>query len=100
MAAPKQLKVPASVAELLQDPQRVADAFTLLNLILAGRVVLTPPTDTKGSSTLSVSGQNLLIPAPIKFTAAIADATASTASNTATINRVLAQLRLSGINPS
>lgn len=94
------LSPPGDLLDLLSNPQRVRDAYILLSLLQDLQTEIIPPGATRGRQALLISGQNAVLPVAIKFTAAIANATATTDSNTTTINALLAQLRLSGINPT
>jgi hypothetical protein len=100
MPAIKQLKVPQSAVELIKDPQRVADAFMLLNLLLSAQVEVTMPNSTRGVESIVVSGQNILIPIPLKLSTAIADASATALSASTQLNLLLAALRRTRQLPS
>jgi len=98
------IQIPATIGELLGDPQRVRDALALLNalaalevhLVVAGGAVQLGP----GKAALKGAPPTLVLPLPLKFAAAIADSSASAASASARLNDLLAALRLTGQLPS
>ncbi len=94
-----QLKIPESASELLSDPQRVKDAFVLLNVILAARVQITPAGTTRGTVSLVVTRSNMVIGIPLQFAAPIADATGA-GDIVAQFNKVMAAMRVTGQNPT
>lgn len=94
-----QLRVPKSAAELLEDPKRVARAFEIINMFLNARVQIVPISSI-GITPIQISNQGVIIPIPVQFQNSISDSTGTTASNTAQINALLAELRTVGILPS
>lgn len=93
----KTIEAPANLAELLSDPQRVRDAFALLNALATMEVHLVPPGGapalSPGNKSIRGDPPNLILPLPLQFTAAIADSTATAASVSAQLNLLLAELR-------
>lgn len=77
----------------MQDPQRVRDAFAVLNLLLSMRVQITTPGSTRGVSSLVTSGEKYVIPIPLGFTAPIANSSATAASASAQLNTLLQAMR-------
>lgn len=94
---PRTIKVPESVAELLQDPQRVRDALLLLNALSQLEVHLVPPGSSPalspGNKIIKGDPPALILPLPLQFRSAIADSTATAASVSAQLNLLLAELR-------
>lgn len=85
-------KYPTAADELI----RTVNLLSSLELSIA-----TPASYTAaGKQALVKSDSNFVLRIPIRFAAPIADSDATAASASATINAVLAQLRLSGILPS
>jgi hypothetical protein len=101
---PKTITVPATLADLLMDPQRVADAFALVSALGQLEVHLVPPGNaralTPGNKAITGEPPNLILTLPLKFRAAIANSTADVASVSAQLNALLAELRANGQNPS
>lgn len=97
---PRQLTIPMTLAELIQDPQRVRDAFALLNMLAGAQVRIVG--SGKTDMPLSVSGNTLIIPIPVKLDAPIADAetTPNQSELLAKFNLLLAALRRTGQLPS
>lgn len=97
---PQQLTIPKTLAELIQDPQRVRDAFTLLNLLLGAQVRLV--SSGKTDTPLTISGTTLIIPVPVKLDTPIADAQTTPNQSKLLIqfNLLLAALRRTGQLPS
>jgi len=95
---------PASLAELLADPQRVRDAFALLNALAEMQVVLVAPGGSQplipGNKTLRGDPPTLTMPLPLKLTRTIADSTATAASVSTQLNLLLAELRKTTMLPS
>lgn len=93
----KTIEVPQSLADLLANPQRVRDAFALLNALAQVEVVLTTPGGsqplTPGNQTIRGDPPTLTMPLPLRFTRSIPDSTATAASASATVNLLLAELR-------
>ena len=100
MSATEQIPVPESLAELLQNPQRVRDAFDALNLILAMRVQLTTPGSTRGIASLVTSGERYTLPIPLQFSTPIANSTATAANVSAQLNTLLQAMRSTGQLPT
>ncbi len=100
MASPQQLQIPQGALELIQNPQRVRDAFQLLNLLASAEVRVVTTGGTTGTASILVSGQNAVIPIPLKLATPIADSTATAASVSAQLNALLAALRVTGQLPS
>lgn len=100
----KTIDLPATVAELLTDPKRVRDAIALLNALATMEVHLVAPGNvaplSPGSKPIRGDPPNLILPLPLKFTAAITDSTATAASASAQLNLLLAELRKTGQLPS
>jgi hypothetical protein len=94
-----QIPPPATLADLLQDPQRVRDANKALNLLLAAQVSITQPITTRGLESLIVSRENIVIPVPLQLSAPIADSAATAASASTQLNLLLAALRRTGQLP-
>lgn len=100
---PIQLETPQNLADLLSDPQRVRDAFDLLNALSDLEVHLVPAgTATIGRGVAAIKGDppSLILPLPIKLSSAIADSTATAASVSAQLNALLAGLRSTGMLPA
>ena len=101
---PAPLAAPADLAALFQEPQRVRDAFDLLNalaqmevhIVVAGGAVALGP----GKSALKGSPPALILPLPLKFATPIANSTATAASVSAQLNSLLAALRTTGQLPA
>lgn len=96
----RQVTPPNSLSELLQSPQRVRDAFELLNALAAAKVSVVALSSTRGDQSLLISSQGITIPVPLKLDRAIADSTATAASVSAQLNALLAALRRTGQLPS
>ena len=100
----KTIDLPESLADLLGDPQRIRDAIDLLNAIATMEVHLVAPGNvaplSPGNRPIRGDPPNLILPLPLKFTAAITDSTATAASASAQLNLLLAELRKTGQLPS
>lgn len=100
----KTVTAPDSLAELLTDPQRVRDAFALLNALAEMQVVLVVPGGSAplapGNKTLRGEPPNIIMPLPLKCTRAISDSTATAASVSTQLNLLLAELRKTGQLPT
>lgn len=98
------IQIPATIGELLGDPQRVRDALELLNalaalevhLVVSGGAVELGP----GKAAIKGAPPTLVLPLPLKFATPIADSTATAFSVSTQLNLLLAALRTNGQNPS
>lgn len=101
---PRTIQVPESMADLFADPQRVADAFRLLNALAGMEVHLVPPSNVAplaaGQKPIRGEPPNLVLPLPLKFRRSISDSSATAASASAQLNLLLAELRATGQLPS
>jgi hypothetical protein len=100
MSETKQLEIPEGLAELLQNPQRVEEAFETLNLLLTVRVQLTQPSTTRGVASLVTSGERYTLPIPLQLAAPIANSTATAASVNTQFNALLQAMRVTGQLPT
>lgn len=102
---PTPIKVPGSLAELLANPDRVRDAFTLLNGLATLQIQLTVPdansAASQGKASLRGEGpDNIIMPLALKFSSPVNnDVSATAVSVSAKLNELLGQLRRIGINP-
>jgi hypothetical protein len=101
---PKTITVPASLAELLGDPQRVADAIALVSALGQLEVHLVPPGNARtlapGNKAIVGDPPNLILPLPLKFRGPIPDCTDVPASIGATVRAIQAELRANSQLPS
>lgn len=101
---PKLIISPASVADLLSDPQRVRDALALLNALASLEVhyVVGGAANRGGPGAAALKGEapNLVLPLPLRLPSPIADSTATAASVSTQLNLLLAGLRTTPLLPS
>ncbi len=103
MPANPQLRVPRTQADLLNDPQTVRDAFTLLNILVSMRVQNASGAQfasTKGVESLMVSSQGAIMPLPVLFDTGLADSLNTDLANQAALNSLLAMFRRTGFASS
>jgi hypothetical protein len=102
---PKDSPIPLIGGSILdwrkKHPQAADELIQIVNLMRAMELgLVTPSANTRGKEVLIASENNLVLNLPLKFSAPIADSTASAASVSTQLNLVLAQLRLTGILPT
>ncbi len=99
MAVSDQITPPESGFDLLQDPERLARAFERLNQLYKLRAQITTP-PTLGVASIVFSAEGALLPIPIQIPYQIPATDGTSAGNAATLNSLLAGLRLVKLLPS
>lgn len=101
---PAKIDIPADLADLLADEERVRDALRLLNGLAQLNVQLVRPGASvalaPGKATIQGELENLLLPLPLMFASPIANPAATTASLQTAVIALLTGLRANGQLPA
>jgi hypothetical protein len=89
---------PESLGDLLSNPERIKAAFQLLDLLSKMQVEITPPT-TRGTGSLVISEQNIILPIPLRLARAVADPTGGTTIDTQCRAKLIELLQLMRATP-